>query len=823
MTSVLQDIRYSYRAAVKSPGFTLVALLTLALGIGATSSIFSIVNAVLLRPLPFREADRLITITNDFTGQNVSHLGVSAPEFFEYREQSQIFENVAAVTPIMTNLTGVGQPERIRYCMASPAYFLMLGVEPALGRCFVPEDEQPGINEITVISYNMWQRRFGGDLSIIGKALILDDDLYTVVGVLPRNFQAPGVGSGPEIDSWAPAGWRADPFPPPLRMDRQMMRTVIARLKEGVSLEQAQVEMNVIASRLQREYPDQYQDNAGWKIVINPLQDEVVGNVAPTLLMLLGAVGFVLLIVCANVAGLTLVRATARRKEVAIRVALGATRARLIRQFLTEAILLSVAGGALGLALAFYGVKALVGLSPISLPRLGEIRADGQMIFFTLLISILVGVIFGIAPAFTASKAELNETLKETSRGGSTGPRGNRMRSLLVAFELALAFVLLIGAGLLIRSFWEMQKVAPGFDPRNVLTMGMWLPYANRPDTGKYLRPDQRLAFYEQVLHRVEAVPSVQSAALVSAIPLSGEKMDRVFTVEGQEAQSPGDVAQADAQVITPNYFQTLGATLLRGRYFLEQDDAKSPRVAIVNETLARRFWPGENPLGKRLKFGPQHSPAPWIVIIGVVSDIKSTGLDLATPDEIYLSYLQIPLQYAYLVVKTPSTVAGLGDVLQNEVRRVDSDQPVYNISSLEEIMLTAASRRRFSMLLVAIFAAAALVLAAIGIYGVVSYTVSHRSHEIGIRMAMGAQPRQVINLILGQAITLVIIGLAVGLGAALVLTRFLAGFLFGIKPADPVTFVAISAVLMAVALMASYIPARRAAKVDPAIALRYE
>lgn len=823
MTSVLQDIRYSYRAAVKSPGFTLVALLTLALGIGANSSIFSIVNAVLLRPLPYREANRLVTITNDFTGLGSSHLGVSVPEFLDFREQSQIFENVVAVEPLMTNLTGVGQPERVESCMVSPAYFLMLGVEPALGRCFLPDDEQPGINEITVISYGMWQRRFGGDLNVIGKTLRLDDDLFTVIGVLPRTFQPPSIEPGPEIDSWTPAGFRAEPFPEPSREDRQLLRTVIARLKQGVSLKQAQAEMDATASRLQHEYPDQYQEKAGWKIVLSPLQDEVVGNVGPSLLMLLGAVGFVLLIVCANVASLTLVRASARRKEVAIRVALGATRARLIRQFLTEAILLSVAGGALGLVLAFYGVKILVGLSPVSLPRLGEIRADGQVIFFTLLISILTGVIFGLAPAFAASKADLNETLKETGRGGSAGPRGNKMRRLLVAFELALAFILLIGAGLLIRSFWQMQRVSPGFDPHNVLTMGMWLSYPNKPETGKYFRPEQRLAFYDQVLHRVESVPTVQSAGLVSTIPLSGQKGDRVFTVEGQEVKGPGDVAHTEVRVVSPNYFQTLSVTLLSGRHFIEQDDGKSPRVVIVNETLARRFWPDESPLGKRIKFGPQQSPAPWLLIIGVIHDIKSMGLDLATPNEVYLSYLQFPLQSAYLVVRTPSTAASMADTFQNEVRGVDTDQPVYNITSLEETMLTATSRRRFSMLLVTIFAVAALVLAAIGIYGVVSYSVSHRSHEIGIRMAMGAQQRQVTNLIVGQAMSLVIIGLAIGLCAALILTSFLAGFLFGIKPTDPLTFIVISAVLMAVALMASYIPARRAAKVDPVVALRYE
>jgi putative ABC transport system permease protein len=823
MANLLQDIRYCYRAAVKSPGFTLVALLTLALGIGANSSIFSIVNAVLLRPLPYKDAQQLVTISNDFTGLGTRHLGVSAPEFLDYREQSQVFENVVAVNPGMSNLTGVDQPERVESLMVSPSYFLMLGVEPELGRCFRPDDERPGIGEITVISYNMWQRRFGGDLSVIGKTLRLDDDLFTVVGVLPRAFQPPSIESATEIDLWVPAGFREKPFPTPSRTDRQLLHYTIARLKQGVSLKQGQAEMDAIASRLQREYPDQYQETAGWKIALTPLQDEVVGNVGPSLLILLGAVGFVLLIACANVASLTLVRATARRKEVAIRMALGATRARLMRQFFTETVLLSMVGGALGLLLAFYGVKILVGLSPVSIPRLGEIGADGRVVFFTLLTSIFAGVIFGLAPAFAVSKADLNETIKEGGRGGIADPRGNRMRRLLIAFELALAFVLLIGAGLLIRSFWQMQKVAPGFDPRNVLTMGMWLPYPNNPEAGKYFLPAQRIAFYEQALRRAESLPTVQSAGLVSIIPLNGEKEDRLFTVEGQDVRSPDDLAHAEARVVSSNYFQTLGITLLTGRHFTEQDDAKSPRVAIVNETLARRFWPDDSPLGKRIKFGPQQSPAPWLSIVGVIHDIKSMGLDAATPSEIYLPYFQFPLQSAYLVVKSPSSVSSMAELLQSEVRKVDADQPIYNARSLEEIMSIATGPRRFSMMLLTIFAVAALALAAIGIYGVVSYSVSHRTQEIGIRMAMGAQHRQVINLIVAQAMALVIGGLAVGFSAALILTRFLADFLFGIKPFDPLTFIIISAVLMAVALVASYIPARRAARVDPVVALRCE
>jgi putative ABC transport system permease protein len=818
---MLQDIQYAIRMLLKSPGFTAVALLILALGIAADISIFSIINAVLLRPLPYQNPSQIVTVSNSFRQIGFEEVPVSVPEFMDYREQGQVFQHVAAFVPLSANLTGVDQPARISAMEVSANYFSVLGIEPALGRTFLPEDEQPGITEIAVISYGLWQRRFGGYMDAIGKTLKLDYDNYTIVGVMPRGFQHPGDQLTDPIELWFPAGFKADPFPPPLREDRRL--SIIALLKPDVAIDQAQAEMNTLASQLQREYPDQYQRDSGWNITISPLQEKVVGDIRPALLMLFGAVLFVLLIACTNLANLLLARGTGRQKEIAIRIALGATRGRLIRQLLIESVVLSFLGGVLGCVLTFWSVRGLVSLASEEVPRVTEASIDYNVLGFALMISIVTGIGFGLVPAFQVSKTDLNGTLKEGRKGTSASSGNNRVRSLLVVSEIALTLVLLIGAGLLIRSFWEMQRVDPGFDPQNVVTVGIWLPYPNQPESGKYFRDAQRSAFYTQLLQRVEELPGVQSAGLISRLPLNIQKSDRVFFIEGQENRSAEDVAHGEVRVVSPNYFPTMGIRLLSGRIFTQQDDAKAPGVAIINRTMSRRFWPNEEPIGKRLKLGQLESDEPWLSVIGVVNDVKTLGLDAETPPEVYSHYLQSAPLSMTLVARTASHPTSQAFTIQDQVRAVDIDQPVYNIKTMEEVVSLATGQRRLSLLLLCIFAVAALVLAAIGIYGVISYSVSQRTQEIGIRMALGAQQKDIIKLVLGQAMMILAVGVAVGLVVALYLTRLMSSLLWGISALDATTFVVAPLILISVALVASYLPSLKAIKVDPAIALRNE
>jgi putative ABC transport system permease protein len=805
---ILQDLRYGLRTLRKHPGFTAVAVTALALGIGANTAIFSVVNTVLLRPLPYHDPDRLVMVWEDDTKGGYPRDTPSAANFVDWREQNKVFEGMGALADQSFNLTGAGDPERLEGKRASANLFNLLGVEPMIGRGFLPEDDQPGAGRVVVLSHGLWQRRFGADPSVVGRQLELNGQSHTVVGVMPRSFQFPS----PETELWAPIAFTQQEA---ANRGRHYLQ-VVARMKPGVSVEQAQAEMSTIAARLQQQYPE---NNTDLGATVVPLHEQVVGDIRPALLILLGAVGFVLLVACANVANLLLARAAARQKEIALRVALGASRARLIRQFLTESVLLSALGGVFGLLLALWGVNLLKAFIPDGISQVRAIAVDSKVLGFTILVSLLTGLIFGLAPATQASNFNLNETLKEGGRDASSGSKGKRVRSLLVVAEVAVSLVLLIGAGLLINSFLRLRSVETGFNVSNLLTMSVVLPDQKYPDRAR------RTAFYDELIRRVEAVPGVKSAAVTNWIPLVRQGDSVGVTIEGQPPPEPGKENIVVTRVVNPRYFETMGIRLSRGRAFDErQARADSPGAVIVSETAARRYWPGQDPIGKRLAIGTPDSPEDWLTVVGVASDVRQFQLDAEPRPQMYLSYAQVGLfAPRHLVVSTSVEPQSLTSAVRGAVWGIDRDQPVSNVRTMEDVLSESIARQRFSMLLLGIFAAVALLLAAVGLYGVMSYTVAQRTREIGLRMALGAQRSDVLMLVVGQGLKLALAGVALGLVAAFLLTRVMSSLLFGVSPTDPATLAVISLVLVAVALLAAYIPARRATKVDPLIALRYE
>ena len=809
MGTMLQDMRYGVRMMLKRPGFTLIAVLALALGIGANSAIFSVVNAVLLRPLPYEAEERLVTI--ETRNANSGSIGgvLSYLNFADVRDQSRTLEYAAAYSQSGTFLAAGDELERLRGVVISADVFPMLGVKPLIGRTYTREEDQKGARKVIVISYGLWQRRFGSDPKIVGQEIPIGTRPALVLGVMPKGFKFP-------VEAETVEFWQ--PLVPNLsdtdtqRRDAQWL-SVVAKRKAGVTEQQAQTEISTIASRLQAQYPD---TNTSVGFALTPLHEKLVGDLRTALFVLLAAVGCVLLIACANVANLLLARAAARHKEVAIRRALGASRWRIVRQLLTESILLSVMGGGLGLLLGWWGVDVLMAAMPTDIPLAGEVSLDWRVLAFTAALSILTGILFGLAPAMQSSKLDLNESLKEGGRGSTEGGSG-RLRSALIVTEIAVSMVLLVGAGLLGQSFMRLLDVSPGFNPQGVLTTDV--VFINK----KYAEDERKVATLDEILRSASALPGVQAVGTVDPLPLGGNFVAYSFNIEGRAPFNPSEAPSADRRTITPDYFRAMAIPLVRGRAFNARDAKDAPPVVVINETFARRFFAGEDPVGKRLLFDDEPD-APAREVVGVVGDVRHAGLDVEAGPEFYLPYAQAPAVRATLVVRTTAAdPASVITPLRDMIRRIDKDIPVYNVKTMGQLLSESVARRRFNMMLLGTFALVALFLAAIGIYGVMSYSVTQRTHEIGIRIALGAQARDVLKMVVRQGMTLVLVGVLIGVVTAFSLTRIMRSLLFGVSPTDVMTFAAVSIVLAGIALLACLIPARRATRVDPMVALRYE
>jgi putative ABC transport system permease protein len=810
MESLIQDLRYAVRSSLKRPAFSIIVVLALAIGIGVNTAIFSIVNSILLRPLAYGEPERLVMVWMDNDRMKMHEDIHSYPNYVDFRDQNQTFDHLATYYGVSWNLTGSGEPERIIGARSSANLFDVLKVDPIMGQTYTAEDEQPGRDTVVVLSYALWQRRFGGDPNIVGQGVSFSDTTRTIIGVMPPGFKFPHK----DAEFWAP-----------MTVDPQNMGGrgsfgywVIGRLKPGVTVEQAQADVGSIMTELVRQYPNAL-DGLGINVVA--LHKQVVGNVRPVLLVLLGAVGFVLLIACANVANLLLARAASREREIAVRTALGAGRGRLIRQLLTESLVLAVAGGALGLLLAYWGVKSLIAISPRDIPRLDEIGIDWRVLLFTLGISLATGVVFGLAPAMQTSKTELNEALKEGGRT-STAVRGKWLRGGLVVAEIALSLVLLIGAGLMIKSFAVMQKVDMGFNPTNLVTMNLQLSrtrYQGR----------QGAEFYRKVIERTESLPGVVAGGATTAIFISSLPNSAGFSIEGRPPFNPNEQLEAPIDFVTPGYFRAMGVPLIKGRELTEQDDTTTPRVVLINQTFAEQFWPDEDPIGKRMTFGTPGPDTQWLTIVGVVGDMRRTGYESPVRLETFLPYTQRNfIGFLTIVVRTEADPRAMMGTLREVVREIDPNQPVSHMMTMDEQLGEMTARRRLNMVLMGILAGVALVLAAVGVYGVMSYSVAQRTHEFGLRVALGARRSQVFGLVLRSGLTLATGGVALGLGGAYLLTRFvlkpvIASLIYQISDTDLTIYLAVPAVMALIAIVACLMPARRATSVDPMTALRYE
>jgi predicted permease len=806
MEGILQDLRYGVRVLIKSPGFTAIAVLTLALGVGANTAIFSVVNAVLLRPLPYPEPQQLVWIWE--THPNVKEETASLPNFTDWKNQGQSFAGMAGFVSASLALTGEGEPERLPTAFVVGDLFSVLGVSPALGRSFLAEEDKPGNGRVVILSYALWQRRFGGDRNIINKSITLSGNPYTVIGVLPQDFKYPEPGQRKPPELYAPLG-RA----PESVGRRSDFLGVIARMKPGVALTQAQVEMNTITARLAQQYPD---SNADWGVTLLPLHERITGDVSLALWLLMGVVGFLLLIACVNVANLMLARSATRGQEIAIRRALGADRWRLVRQFLTESVLLSLVGGTLGLLLATWGITLLTSLSPGNIPRLDEVRLNWPVLAFTLAASLLTGLVFGLFPALNATNPNLIASLKEGGRSSTEGSRSARLRRALVVSEIALALMLLVGAGLMVRSFVRLQEVDPGFQPERVLAVDVALPGV------KYKEDERVVGFFDQFLGRVKAQPGVESVGAISTLPMSGSGDIISFEIEGRPEPVVSGSVDAEYRIVTPDYFRTMSIPLAKGDGFTERETKDAPNAMLVNETFARRFFPNEAAIGKRINLGDSDQPT-WRTIVGIVRDVRLQNLDVDPYPQMYAALAQSPRRAMTMVVRTTSDPMHVIPFVRHELTTLDKDQPLYNVRTMQQVMSESTARRRFNMLLIAIFACLGLVLASVGIYGVISYSVTQRTHEIGIRMALGAEARDILKMIVRQGMGMVVLGVGIGLGGAFGLTRVMSSLLFGVSPTDLLTFACVSLILATVALLACYIPARRATRVDPMIALRFE
>jgi predicted permease len=819
MDTLWLDLRYALRSLARSPGFAAVAALTLALGIGANTAIFSVVYSVLLRPLAYSEPEELVSIRAGFAGSGLKDIPSSQPEYQDYRREVTALEDIAAVYPININFTGLGEPQRIQAAVVSDNYFRLLGVKPALGRDFTPEDDGGRIGYVAIISHELWRQRFGGDPGIIGQTVRLDDDPMTVIGVMPRGFRHVLESGASPMEVWAPIALD-NPDTTFFNVRGARVYDLIGRLKTGETLDEARAELAVLSARLKQRYPQNYPAGQGWQPVMAPLVEEAVGDVRPALLILLGAVGFVLLIGCANVANLMLARATAREREIAVRTALGGSRRRLVRQLLTESVVLSAIGGTLGLLLAGWGAAALGRVAVQYLPRAGEIELSLPVLGFTAFLILLTGIGFGLIPAIQASRPDLQGVLKDAARGGSAGAPRTRMRAALVVAEVAIALMLLAGAGLLLRSFQRLMAVEHGFDPDRLLTLQVWLPVPNDNAKGRFFTHAQRRSFYERALASVQRVPGVRDAALTSRLPLRGRN-NTTFAIEGRPVPPDEPAPSAEFRLISSNYFAAMGIPILAGDGLPELQDSMSNGTVVVNQTFARKYWPGEDPIGRRIRFGGPNGP--WVSVGGVVGDVRQIGLGEPPREEVYISYRANSSQEMSMVVRTAEDPERLSAAVTNAIREVDPEQPVFGLMSMERLIDNASAERRVSLLLLLLFAGIALLLSALGIYGVMAYTTNQRRHEIGIRMALGAKGADVLRLVVGQGMRLVAAGLAIGLVGAWLLSRFLATQLYGVTRQDPLTYLSVAALLGIVALTASWLPARSATRVDPMLSLRSE
>jgi putative ABC transport system permease protein len=816
MEILWRDIRYGLRTLTGNPGFALVAIIVLALGIGANTAIFSVVNGVLLQPLPYSNPDRLVMLWGTNTERPNGVNPVSYPDLLDWQAQNKSFESLAALFTnpnFDVNLTGGAEPERVPVVRVTPGYFETLGATPVAGRTFLPDEDEVGRHRVAMLSYNLWQRRFDSDPALVGKPVYVNGFPYEVVGVLPKDFRPLGsLALGEEVELWRPVAGRKDAR---YTRDNRFLR-VVGRLKPGVTLKQAQTEMSTIAGRLAEEYPDTNQNH---EVKLVSLHNQVVSDTRPALLILLGAVGLVLLIACANVANLLLARSAGRQKEMAIRAALGAGQGRLIRQLITESVLLSGVSGALGILLAYAGIQLVTVFSPGNIPRLEEITIDGWVLTFAFTVSLLTGVLFGLVPALQGSRPDLQEALKQGGRQ-SAGGTGYRLRNALVVTEVALALLLLVGAGLLMRSFGELLQVDPGFKPESVLTvqlelpMGRGMPYANQ---------SERTAFYQQLLERLRVLPGVNSVGISTSVPLDSRGGRVALTLEGRPETEDKPLFAA-MHLVDGGYFPVLGIPLQSGRLFNmhdQQDDftRDTLRVVVINETMARQFWPGENPLGKKLRTGFGFPGE----VVGVVADVKVQTLEEDTPPSIYWYAPQVPFNFFTVALRSDVQPMSLVPSVRQTVDDMDAELPLYNIRTMEHLISRSVAERRFILSLLSIFAGVALVLAAVGLYGVISFSVSQRTHEMGVRLALGARPADILKLVVNQGLLMTGIGIGVGLAGAFFLTSFLEKLLFRVTATDPLTFAGISLLLVVVAALACYVPARRATKVDPMVALRYE
>ncbi|HSE25105.1 MAG TPA: ABC transporter permease [Pyrinomonadaceae bacterium] len=811
MNQLIQDIRYGLRGMLKRPGFTFVAVLTLGLGIGANAAIFSVVNAVLLKPLHFKNPEQLVMVWEDAAMIGFPQNTPAPANYVDWKNQSQSFQDMAADVETSFNLTGNGDPERVAARAVTANFFSLLGVQPALGRAFTNDETNPGSDHVALLSYPLWQSRFGGDRNVLNREIQLNGEKYTVVGIMPAGFQF----IDPEVRMWIPLAFT----PEDLAARNSHYLTVVARLKPDVTLASAQADMTAVMRRIAQDHPAETIDGKLGAIVI-PLHDQLSGDSKKSLVVLLVAVAFVLLIACANIASLLLARAAGRRREIAVRTALGAHRFRIVRQLLTESLLLSLFGGLLGLGLAFVSFGFFRQLIPEGLALSTDLRLDGSVLLFGLIVSVLTGIVFGLVPALQSTRVELNDALKQ-SAGRSGAGASSRLRSAMIVFEVSLSLVLLVGAGLLIQTLYQLFNQYSVLEPQQVLTLRTELPLT------KYEALEKRAPFYRDVLQRVENTPGVVSAGYATTVPLLWKGGTSGFYPEGLKQPLAEMAYDANHRQISSHYLQTMKVPLREGRYFDDHDNQQSIPVAIVNETMARQYWPGENAIGRRFILGDPHSDTKWITIVGIVADIRQMGLDAPVKAEMYFPYQQSAENLGYiprdLVVRTTGNPKNVLASVREAIHAADPDQPISNIATMEEVLGKEGGQRRLGMILISAFATLALLLASLGIYSILAYFVSQHRNEIGVRMALGASPQRIVWLVLKKGMSLTLLGVGIGLAASFALTRLMSSLLFGVRPADPLTYLAVPVLLGFVAVVACLVPARRAVKVDPVVALRYE